>query len=69
MKRRYVDIDQFKSRNMAEEGNIDFKFWYNKSNEEKIRAAGIMTAAAFNEPDFFKKKVDRTVFSARKHKL
>jgi hypothetical protein len=67
MKRRYVDVDHHQSRNIAEEGNIDYRYWHDKSNEERIRAAGVMTAVAFNEPDFFKKKVDRTIFFERKH--
>jgi len=67
MKRQYVDVDHFESRNMAEDGNIDYRYWHDKSNEERVRAASIMTSAAFNEPDFFSKKVDRTIFSARKH--
>jgi hypothetical protein len=61
MKRRYVDIEHYQSRNMAEDGNIDYCFWHDKTPEE--------TSVAFREPDFFKKRVDRTIFSARKHQL
>lgn len=68
MKRQYVDITVYESRNMAKDGNIDFQYWHSKSIDERVRAAGIMTAAAFGEPDFFRKRVDRTIFSARKHK-
>ena len=69
MKRLYVDVDHFESRNMAEDGNIDYRFWHDKTPEERLHAACIMIAVAFREPDFLKKKVDRTFFSARKHKL
>lgn len=68
MKRRYVDIDAFESRNMVNDGNVDYKYWFNKTNEERVHAASVMTSVAFREPDFFKKKVDRTLFSARKHR-
>jgi len=67
MRRKYVDIDIKQSRNLEKDGNIDFKYWHDKSNNDKLRAAGIMTSVAFNEPDFFKKRMDKTVFSARKH--
>lgn len=69
MERKFVDISLFKSRNMASDGNIDYQFWYDKNNEERVKAASIMTAVAFKEPDFLKKKVDRSIFSARKHLL
>ena len=67
MKRRYVDVDNYESRNMLNDGNVDYKYWFDKTNDERVRAAGIMTSVAFREPDFFLKKVDRTVYSARKH--
>ena len=67
MRRKYVDIDIIQCRNLEKDGNIDFKYWHDKSNDDKLRAAGIMTSVAFNEPDFFKKRMDKTVFSARKH--
>jgi len=52
---------------MVSEGNVDYKYWFNKTNNERIEAASVMTAVAFREPDFLKKKVDRTIYSARKH--
>jgi hypothetical protein len=67
MKRRYVDTDVFTSRNLVSEGNVDYKYWFNKTINERIEAASIMTSVAFMEPDFLKKKVDRTIYSARKH--
>jgi hypothetical protein len=67
MKRRYVDVDVYESHNMVSDGNVDYKYWFSKTNDERIQAAGTMTSVAFGEPDFFKKKVDRTIFSTRKH--
>jgi hypothetical protein len=67
MKRRYVDVGVFESRNMVSDGNVDYKYWFNKTNNQRVEAASVMTAVAFREPDFLKKKVDRTIFSARKH--
>jgi hypothetical protein len=67
MKRRFVDTSFIVSRNLERDGNIDFRYWHDKSNEEKLRAAGVMISVAFNEPDFFKKRMDKTIFSARKH--
>ena len=69
MKRRYLDTTFFKVSNMIKDGNIDFKYWFDKSNNEKMKAAASITAIAFNEPNFLQKKVDRSVFSTRKHSL
>lgn len=69
MSRKYVDTEQYESRNMAKDGNADYRYWFDKSNDERLHAAGIMISVAFNEPDFFKKKVDRNVYSSRKHPL
>ena len=66
MKRKYVDLELYESRNLAAEGNVDYRYWFGKSNEERLHAAGVMISVAFKEPDFFKKKVDRTTFGARK---
>ena len=65
-KRRFVDTTVFQSRNLAKDGNIDYKYWHNKTMAERLQAAAVMIAVAYNEPDFLTKKVDRTVFSARK---
>ncbi|MBY0482373.1 MAG: hypothetical protein K2Q21_13520 [Chitinophagaceae bacterium] len=51
---------------MSKDGNIDFGFWFDKTNEEKLSAAARMIEVAFQEPMFLKKKVDRQIFSARK---
>ena len=69
MKRKYLDTTVFKASNMAADGNIDYKYWFDKSNNEKMKAAASMTAIAFNEPNFLQKKVDRSFFSNRKQLL
>jgi predicted RNA polymerase sigma factor len=68
MVRKYVDTTIYDARNMAKDGNIDFKYWHDKSIEEKLTAAAQMIAVAFNEPFFLEKKIDRTIFYARKQK-
>lgn len=67
MERKYVDLQVYESRNLFE-GNIDFRYWWDKTNEERLHAAGVMISVAFKEPDFFKKKLDRALFSARKQR-
>ncbi len=52
MERMYVDIKVYGSRNMLNDGNVDYKYWFNKSNEERLHAAAVMTSVAFKEPDF-----------------
>lgn len=69
MERKFLDVTIYESRNLSKDGNIDFRYWHNKTNDERVHAAGIMMSVAFGEPDFFKKKVDRNVYSARKQKL
>ena len=69
MHRKFVDTTVFKARNMEKDGNIDFGYWHDKTIEEKLRAAAQMIAVAFNEPLFTTKKVDRTIYSIRKHSL
>jgi hypothetical protein len=69
MRRKFVDTTVFEARNMAKDGNIDFKYWHDKTIEEKLRAAAQMIAVAFDEPLFTTRKIDRTIFSARKQKL
>ena len=69
MHRKYLDTTIFEVRNMAEDGNIDYKYWHNKTIEEKLQAAAQMIKIAFSEPNFTAKKIDRTIFSARKQNL
>lgn len=68
MRKGFLDRTIFEARNMEKDGNIDRKYWHDKTIEERMEAAAIVTAAAFREPDFLKKKVDRTIFASRKHK-
>jgi hypothetical protein len=35
MKRAFVDVDTYASRNMDKDRNIDYQFWFNKTIEEK----------------------------------
>ncbi len=69
MPRKYLDTTAFQARNMEKDGNIDFKYWHDKTIEEKLRAAAQMIAVAFNEPLFTTKKMDKTIYSARKQSL
>ena len=57
----------FRAYKMEEQGNIDFKFWHNRSPEERMAAAATMTEVAFRVPNFLKGKVDRSIYSSRKH--
>lgn len=66
MQRKFVDTTVYSARNMKKDGNIDFGYWHDKSHEEKLKAAASMIAVAFQEPFFLTKKVDRSIFSARK---
>lgn len=65
--RRHIDTSAFDARNMVSDGNADFQYWFDKSIDERLKGASIMNTAAFNVADFQKGKVDRTVFSSRKH--
>ena len=69
MRRKYLDTTVFEARNMVEDGNIDYKYWHDKTIEEKLYAAMQMIAVAFQEPHFTSKKLNRNIFSARKQKL
>jgi hypothetical protein len=52
---------------MSKDGNIDFGYWFDKTNEEKLAAAARMIEVAFREPMFVQQKCDRNFFSVRKH--
>ena len=69
MQRKFVDTTVYSARSMQKDGNIDFGYWHNKTHEEKLKGAASMIAVAFNEPLFITQKVDRSIFSARKHRL
>jgi hypothetical protein len=66
MKRKFVDTTIFSARNMEDDGNIDYKYWFDKSNEEKLIAAARMIEVSFQEPQFLQKKVDRKSFKSFK---
>jgi hypothetical protein len=51
---------------MAKDGNIDYKFWLNKTLEEKLAAAIPMIEASYNTKNFVKQKVDRKQLSSYK---
>ena len=61
-----VDKTFFKASNLELQGNADYKFWFDKTIEERLAAAIIMISVSFRQPDFMKQLVDRTHFSARK---
>ncbi len=61
-----MDKSYFKASKLEEQGNADFQYWFNKSIEERLAAAIIMISVSYREPDFMKKKTDRTIFFARK---
>jgi len=69
MHRKFVDMSVYKARNMSKDGNIDFGYWFDKTNEEKLAAATAMIEVAFQEPMFVQQKCDRKIFSARKHNI
>jgi hypothetical protein len=66
MKRAFVDVDIYSSRNKAEDGNIDYQFWFEKNIEEKLTASVVMIEVSYNTKDFVKQKVDRKQFSSYK---
>ena len=59
MKRAFVDVDIYASRNMSKDKNIDSQFWLDKTIEERLAASIIMIETSFNTKDFVKQKVDR----------
>ena len=66
MKRAFVDVDTFTSRNMSKDGNIDYQFWLDKTLEEKLAASVVMIEASFNTKEFVKQKVDRQIITSYK---
>jgi hypothetical protein len=70
MQTRFSGVDKtiFKASKLEEQGNADFQYWFDKTIEERLAAAMIMISVSFREPEFIKKKVDRTIFSSRKQK-
>jgi hypothetical protein len=66
MKRTFVDIETYASRNMSKDKNIDHQFWFDKTIHEKLAASVAMIELSFNTKDFVKNKVDRTQLSSYK---
>lgn len=66
MKKSFVDINCIASRKMSTHGNIDYKYWFDKSIEQKLAASIAMIEVSFSTKDFVKQKVDRTIYSAFK---
>ena len=66
MKRTFVDIETYSSRNMNKDKNIDYQYWFDKSIEEKLSASISMIEVSFNAKNFIKQKVDRNILSSYK---
>ncbi len=66
MKRAFVDVDIYASRNMSKDKNIDYQFWFDKTIKERLADSIIMIETSFNTKDFVKQKVDRQIFSSYK---
>ena len=66
MKRAFVDVDIYASRNISKDKNIDYQFWFDKTIQERLAASIAMIELSFNTKDFVKQKVDRQIFSSYK---
>jgi hypothetical protein len=66
MKRAFVDVEIYTSRNMSKDNNIDYQFWFDKTIEERLAASIVMIETSFNTKDFVKQKVDRQIISSYK---
>jgi hypothetical protein len=66
MKRAFVDVETYTSRNMSKDKNIDYQFWFDKTIQEKLAASVTMIELSFNTKDFVKNKVDRKQLSSYK---
>ena len=66
MKKNFVDVDTYASRNMSKDKNINYQFWFDKTIEERLAASIAMIELSFNTKDFVKQKVDRQIFSSYK---
>jgi hypothetical protein len=69
MKRAFVDVEIYTSRNMSKDNNIDYQFWFDKTIQEKLAASVAMIELSFNTKDFVKNKVDRNQLSSYKRAL
>lgn len=66
MKRAFVDVEIYTSRNMSKDNNIDYQFWFDKTIQEKLAASVAMIELSFNTKNFVKNKVDRNQLSSYK---
>ena len=66
MKRAFVDVEIYTSRNMSKDNNIDYQFWFDKTIEERLADSIVMNETSFNTKDFVKQKVDRQIISSYK---
>jgi hypothetical protein len=69
MPRKFVDTSIIEMRNMKKDGNIDRSFWHSSTIQERLKATATMISVAFQEPNFLKKKVDRTYIEMKKRAL
>ena len=69
MKRAFVDVEIYTSRNMSKDNNIDYQFWFDKTIQEKLAASVTMIELSFNTKDFVKNKVDRNQLSSYKRAI
>jgi hypothetical protein len=69
MKRTFVDVETYASRNMSKDKNIDYQFWFDKTIQEKLAASVTMIELSFNTKDFVKNKVDRNQLSSYKRAI
>ena len=66
MKRAFVDVEIYTSRNMSKANNIDYQFWFDKTIHERLAASVTMIELSFNTKNFVKNKVDRNQLSSYK---
>ena len=69
MKRAFVDVNIYATRNMSKDKNIDYQFWFDKTIQEKLAASVTMIELSFNTKDFVKNKVDRNQLSSYKRAI
>ena len=66
LKKKFVDVNTYESRNMSKDKNIESQFWLDKTIEERLTSSIAMIELSFNIKDFVKQKVDRQIFSSYK---
>ena len=53
MKRAFVDVEIYTSRNMSKDNNIDYQFWFDKTIEERLAASIVMIETSFKSKEQF----------------